>query len=51
MLKRLDPKNPLLAVPKAVYMDIDVYSADPSHMETHREKLARAIERLSRKGK
>ena len=51
MLKRLDPKNPLLAVPKAVYTDLDAYSADPSHMETHREKLARAIEQLSEKRK
>ena len=50
MLKRLDPKNPLLAVPKAVYTDLDAYSADPSHMETHREKLARAIERFTGKG-
>ena len=44
MLKRCDPVNPLLAVPKSVYRAIDDYSSDPSHMEMHREKLARALE-------
>ena len=47
MLKRLDGKNRLLAVPKNVYRAFDDYSADPIHMETHREKLAREIERLT----
>ena len=49
MLKRCDPRNPLLSVPKAVYRALDDYSADPTHMETHREKLARAIEQLQRR--
>jgi hypothetical protein len=44
MLKRCDPENPLLAVPKEVYRAIDDYSADPVHMEIHREKLGRALE-------
>jgi hypothetical protein len=44
MLKRCDPENQLLAVPEDVYRAIDVYSADPVHMEKHREKLAIALE-------
>ncbi len=44
MLKRCDPTNTLLSVPKDVYRAIDDYSSDPVHMEIHREKLARALE-------
>jgi hypothetical protein len=44
MLKRCDPENQLLAVPEDVYRAIDDYSADPVHMEKHREKIARALE-------
>ena len=44
MLNRLDPKNPLLAVPKSVYADLFSYTHDPLPMEQHREKLAREIE-------
>ena len=44
MLKRLDPKNPLLAVPKSVYTDLFSYTHDPLTMEHHRERLAREIE-------
>lgn len=44
MLKRLDPKNPLLAVPKSVYTDLFSYTHDPLPMEQHRERLAREIE-------
>ena len=47
MLKKLDAKNPLLVVPKNVYRALDDYSANPIHMEDHREKLAREIERLT----
>jgi hypothetical protein len=46
MLKKLDPNNKLLIVPKSVYRAFDDYSADPVHMETHREKLARALEKI-----
>ena len=41
------PESPLLAVPKNVCRALDDYSADPAHMESHREKLAREIERLT----
>ena len=47
ILKRLDPSNPLLGVPKSVYRDFWTYTDNPEPMETHREKLAREIERLT----
>ena len=47
ILKRLDPSNPLLGVPKSVYRDFWTYTDNPEPMETHREKLAREIERLA----
>lgn len=47
MLRRMDPDNPLLDVPKSVYSDLFTYTHDPAPMETHRERLAREIERLS----
>ena len=49
MLKRLDPSNPLLAVPKDVYSSLESYAEDSESMERHRLALAREIERLSRK--
>ena len=41
--------EPLLAVPEAVTKTMTDFSIDPSHLEAHRVKLARAIEELSRK--
>ena len=49
MLKRLDPANPLLTVPKDVYRTMTDFSVDPSPMEAHRIKLAREIERIKTK--
>ena len=48
MLKKIDPSSPLLSVPKSVYRDLFDYSHDPEPMETHRERLAREIERRIR---
>lgn len=47
MLERLDPKNPLLAVPADVCVSETEYGHDPAAMDAHRLKLAREIERLS----
>ena len=47
MLKRLDPGNPLLAVPRDVTTSLDDYAKDPAGMERHRLRLARELERLS----
>jgi hypothetical protein len=47
MLKKLDPANPLLKVPPEVSASPTEFSIDPIHMERHREKIAREIERLS----
>ena len=44
ILKRLDPKSPLLKVPADVYRSLTDFSKDPTAMEQHRVKLARAIE-------
>jgi len=41
--------EPLLKVPASVYTDMTHFSLDPTPMLEHREKLARAIERLSGK--
>ena len=48
MLKKLDPANPLLKVPPEVSASPTTFSVDPIHMENHRAKLAREIERLSK---
>ena len=48
ILKRLDPANAHLTVPRAVATSLDDYSTDPAAMEAHRLKLAEAIERLAR---
>ena len=49
ILKALSPEHPLLAVPEEIHRtDID-YNIDPSAMERHRIKIARAIEELSKK--
>ena len=36
----------LLAVPKEVYTSMTEFATDPATMESHRERLARAIETL-----
>ena len=46
ILKRLDPKNPLLAVPADVTSSLTEFSKAPAPMARHRLKLAREIERL-----
>ena len=46
-VRRLDPKNPLLKVPEAVYRSLTDFTRDPAPIEEHRLKLAREIERLS----
>lgn len=46
ILKRLDPENSLLTVPKSIYTNLFSYTHDPEPMETHREKIAREIEHL-----
>lgn len=45
MLRKKDPKSPLLEVPQAVMKSVYDYSTDPLHMEAHRERLARALAR------
>ena len=47
MLKKLSPGNALLSVPPEIATSPTVYSTDPVHMENHRLKLARAIEKLT----
>jgi hypothetical protein len=49
MLRRLDPDSALRKVPESVYSSMTKFSTDPVHIENHRMKLAREIERLSRK--
>lgn len=44
LLKKRDPKHPLLVVPPAVTTSPTEYSLDPAAMETHRLRLARALE-------
>ena len=46
-VRRLDPENPLLKVPEAVYRSLTDFTRDPAPIEEHRLKLAREIERLS----
>lgn len=46
MLRRLDPKNPLLKVPSKVYGSLTEFSRSPEPIESHRLLLAREIERL-----
>jgi hypothetical protein len=47
ILSRMDPENPLLKVPKAVYSSMTEFTDDPAPMKAHRKKLAMAIEKLS----
>ena len=47
MLKKLSPGHALLAVPPEVATSPTVYSTDPAHMENHRLKLARVLEKLA----
>ena len=46
LLKKVDPANALLKVPESVFKHERSFSPDPSFMREHREKIARAIERL-----
>ena len=48
MLKAADPSSPLLRVPRSVYRTLEDYSDDPTPMEEHRERVARALESLVR---
>jgi hypothetical protein len=49
ILRTLDPSNPLLSVPDEIHRTDCDYSIDPSAMERQRIKIARAIEKLSKK--
>ena len=49
MLRRLDPKNPLLAVPADVTASMTEFARDPAPIARHRERIARAIERIAKK--
>ena len=49
MLRRLDPKNPLLAVPLDVTASMTDFTRDPAPLSRHRERLAREIERNTMK--
>ncbi len=49
MLRKADPQNPLLKVPKDVYRTLTDFSIDPANIERHRLRLARAIEAASGK--
>ena len=46
LLSRLDPRNPLLVVPKSVYSSLVSFTIDPEPIKTHRRRLAKEIERL-----
>ena len=46
ILRRADPHNALLKVPKSVFRDVRDYSTDPTAMREHRLKVAREIVRL-----
>ena len=48
-LTRFSPNDPLPAVPPAVAVSPTVYSTDPAHLEHHRLKLARAVEKAMQK--
>ena len=50
ILKRLDPKNPLLAVPRDVSASLKDFNRDPVPLESHRIKLAMEIERRLQEG-
>ena len=49
MLKRLDPTNALLAVPRDVATSLDEYSTDPAAMESYRIRLGKEIEKCTGK--
>ena len=49
VLKRLDPANALLAVPREVATSLDEYSTDPAAMEACRIRLGKEIEKCTRK--
>ena len=48
ILRRLDPDNPLLAVPPDVTTALDTFTTRPGPIKAHRLRLAREIERLLR---
>ena len=49
ILRRLDPMNPLLVVPQDVTASMTEFTDDPAPMARHRERIARAIERIAKK--
>jgi hypothetical protein len=49
LLKSLDANHPLLGVPPEIQESDTRYNIDPSAMERQRIKIARAIEKLSKK--
>ena len=51
ILRKLDPQNPLLAVPAEVSRSLSDFSKSPAPLEAHRMRVAREIERLCGKGK
>lgn len=51
ILQKLDPQNPLLAVPAEVSRSLSDFSKSPAPLEAHRMRVAREIERLRRKRK
>jgi hypothetical protein len=50
-LRSLDPDNALLKIPSGIFASPDRYAKDPEPIENHRLKLAREIERLTKKNK
>ena len=51
ILARMDPENPLLKVPKAVYSSMTEFTDDPAPIKEHRRRLAAAIEKLKAKSR
>ena len=49
ILKRLDPANAHLTVPRAVATSLDDYSTDPAAMESFRIKLGEEIEKCTKR--
>ena len=50
MLKKAVPNSTLLSVPPDIASSLDDYSTDPAGMESHRVRLAEAIEAGHRPG-
>lgn len=49
ILSSLDPKNPLLKIPKSVYSSLISFTTDPEPIKIHRRKLAEAIESIKKR--